>query len=146
MKSTNEKPCLLVLENHSSHLSSEGLNFAKENGISFPPHCIHRLQPLDRSVFGPLKKHVSNAIDQWMVNHPGQEITIYEIPEIIAQAFPLAATPSDTLSKGLKSVEFVHLIEAFFKITILCHPVTHRPIITVTYPDIVHNTTKKSNI
>lgn len=46
IKSTNENPYLLILDNLSSHLrvSTEGLNFAKENGIvmlSFPPHCTH---------------------------------------------------------------------------------------------------------
>jgi hypothetical protein len=101
VKSTKKKSCLLLLDNHSSHLSIEGLNFAKENGIvmlSFPPHCTHRLQPLDRSVYGPLKKYINTVMDQWMINHPGQQMTIYEIPGIIAQAFPLAATPSNIIA------------------------------------------------
>ena len=28
--------------------------------LSFPPHCSHKLQPLDRSVFGPLKDFISS--------------------------------------------------------------------------------------
>lgn len=105
VKSTKEKPCLLVLDNHRSHLSIEGLNFAKDNGIimlSFPPHCTHRLQPLDRSVFGPLKKYINNAMDQWMTSHPGQVMSIYDIPRIIAQAFPLATTPTNIVA-GFKT-------------------------------------------
>ena len=54
---TKERPCLLILDNHESHLSIDGLTYAKENGVvmlSLPPHCSHRLQPLDRSVYGPL--------------------------------------------------------------------------------------------
>uniref|UniRef100_A0A3Q2VJV2 Uncharacterized protein n=1 Tax=Haplochromis burtoni TaxID=8153 RepID=A0A3Q2VJV2_HAPBU len=29
--------------------------------LSFPPHCSHRLQPLDRSVYGPLKRHINST-------------------------------------------------------------------------------------
>lgn len=78
------------------HLSIDGLNFAKANGIimlSFPPHCSHRLQPLDRSVYGLLKKHVNSVSDSWMRNNPGKTLTIYDIPGIVEIAYPLAATP-----------------------------------------------------
>ncbi|KAI7796638.1 hypothetical protein IRJ41_003050 [Triplophysa rosa] len=95
-KCSKEKPCLLLLDNHQSHLSIDGLNYAKENGIimlSFPPHCSHRLQPLDRSVYGPLKRHINSACDAWMRNIPGKTISIYDIPGIVAIAYPLAATP-----------------------------------------------------
>lgn len=54
--SKEKKNALLLLDNHHSHLGIETLNFAKENGIimlSFPPHCSRKLQPLDRTVFGP---------------------------------------------------------------------------------------------
>ncbi|XP_046666483.1 MFS-type transporter clz9-like [Homalodisca vitripennis] len=40
VRSSKGNPCLLVLDNHESHLSIEVLNFCKENGIvmlSFPP-------------------------------------------------------------------------------------------------------------
>lgn len=39
---------LLVLDNHSSHIHINTLDYCKENGItllSFPPHCSHKLQP-----------------------------------------------------------------------------------------------------
>ena len=58
VRCTHEKSCLLLLDNHESHKCIKGLDFAKENGIvmlSFPPHCTHRLQPLDRSIYGPFK-------------------------------------------------------------------------------------------
>ena len=58
---TKEKKNLLLLDNHSSHISIQALDYCSENGIimlSFPPHCSHKLQPLDRSVYGPLKKRL----------------------------------------------------------------------------------------
>ena len=74
VRSTHEKPCLLLLDNHESLICIKGLNFAKENGIvmfSFPPHCTHRLQPLDRFICGPLKKYFNTAADEWYRNNRG---------------------------------------------------------------------------
>ncbi|CAM1296348.1 Uncharacterised protein r2_g568 [Pycnogonum litorale] len=62
--------------------------------LLFPPHCSHRLQPLDRSVFGPFK-NINSASDSWILNHPGKTMTIYDIPGIVATAYPLAATASN---------------------------------------------------
>ncbi|XP_029674809.1 uncharacterized protein LOC115242559 [Formica exsecta] len=86
---------LLLLDNHSSHISIQALDYCSENGIivlSFPPHCSHKLQPLDRSVYGPLKKAVNTSCDAWMCNNPGKTMTIYHIPSIINTALPMALT------------------------------------------------------
>ena len=56
--SSVKTPTLLLLDNHSSHLSVEAIDLALANGVtmlSFPPHCSHRLQPLDVTVFGRVK-------------------------------------------------------------------------------------------
>lgn len=95
---------LLVLDNHSSHLHVETLNLAKDNGIvmlSFPPHCSHKLQPLDVSVFGPFKKYCATAQDSWLRNNPGKTITIYDIPKIVADSLPFAQT-SMNIMNGFK--------------------------------------------
>ena len=97
---SKDTPCLLLLDNHESHLSIGALNFASTNGIvmlSFPPHCTHKLQLLDRSLYGPLKKYINTAIDEWLLNHPGQTFTIYDIPGVIAEAWPLVATPNKNM-------------------------------------------------
>ena len=42
--SATDHPVLLLLDNHESHLSVDGIQFAKDNSIhllSFPPHCSH---------------------------------------------------------------------------------------------------------
>lgn len=86
---------MLLLDNHSLYLSIAGLDFAKENGVvmlSFPTHYSHKLQPLDRTVFGPLKKAVNRACDSWMVSNPGKSMTIYDIPGILTTAYPQAMT------------------------------------------------------
>ncbi|KAJ8273773.1 hypothetical protein GJAV_G00105360, partial [Gymnothorax javanicus] len=101
---TPESMLLLLLDNHASHLSVVAIDFCKSHGIvllSFPPHCSHRLQPLDRSVFGPLKLYINSAADNWMRMNPGRTLTIYNIPSLVAKALPQAATAS-SISSGFE--------------------------------------------
>lgn len=95
IRPTKEDPVLLLLDNHQSHLSVPVIDFCKQNGVvllSFPPHCSHKLQPLDRGVYGPLKTFVNSFCDAWMKNHPGKVMSIYDIPGIVRDALPRAAT------------------------------------------------------
>jgi hypothetical protein len=98
VKPSKERPVVLLLDNHDSHLSIAALDYCKENGVtvlSCPPHCSHKLQPLDRSVYGPLKTYVNRACDAWIINHPGQTMTIYDLPVIINTSLIFAATPAN---------------------------------------------------
>ncbi|XP_026826563.1 uncharacterized protein LOC113562203 [Ooceraea biroi] len=98
---TLEEKCLLLLDNHESHLLIKALDFCKNNGIvllSFPPHCTHKLQPLDRAVYGPFKKMINTASDKWMRNNPGKTMTIHHIPGIVREAFPLAVTDANAIA------------------------------------------------
>lgn len=52
-----ENKVLLILDNHESYTV---LKYCKENGVqllTLPPHCSHRLQPLDVTCFGPFKTY-----------------------------------------------------------------------------------------
>ncbi|XP_047142247.1 uncharacterized protein LOC124816638 [Hydra vulgaris] len=92
-KPTPSSPVLLLLDNHESHISVPVLDFCIESGIvliTFPPHCSHKLQPLDLTVYGPLKTYYNTAVTDWMVSNPGKTITIYEIPKLAEKAIPLA--------------------------------------------------------
>lgn len=95
VKPSMEHRVLLVLDNHSSHLNVETLNLAKANGVvvlSFPPHCRHKLQPLDVSIFRPFKKYCAAAQETWLRNNPGKTLTIYDIPKIVVDSLPFAQT------------------------------------------------------
>ncbi|KYN17319.1 hypothetical protein ALC57_10394 [Trachymyrmex cornetzi] len=101
VKPSRANRILLLLDNHDSHLSINALNYAKENGIimlSFPPHCSYKMQPLDVSVYDPLKKFLSTAQDSWILNQPGKTISIYDIPSIVRNVLPLALTPSNIMA------------------------------------------------
>lgn len=69
--------------------------------LSFPPHCSHKLQPLDVSVFGPFKRYCAAAQDAWLRNNPGKVLTIYDIPQIVTEALPLAMTTTN-IRKGFE--------------------------------------------
>ena len=46
VRPTPEAPVLLLIDNHTPHLSVEVLDLAKSSGVvllSFPSHCSHRL-------------------------------------------------------------------------------------------------------
>ncbi|KAB0804365.1 hypothetical protein PPYR_01335 [Photinus pyralis] len=92
---------LLILDNHASHLYLPVIDFCRDNYItllSFPPHTSHKLQPLDRGVYGPFKKFYNNSCDQWMKNNPGKRMTMYNIPSIAREAIQLAAVPKNITS------------------------------------------------
>lgn len=130
VRPSKESPALLVLDNHSSHLSVPTLDLAKENGVvmlSFPPHCSHKLQPLDVAVYGPFKKYLSSAQDAWMRNNAGKTMTIYDIPGIVRTALPLALTPNNIMSGFERTGIFPYNQNKFSEADFAPSYVTDRP-------------------
>lgn len=100
VKCSKDIPIILLLDNHESHVTIEVLDFASTNGItmiSFPPHCSHKLQPLDRTVYGPLKRYYNASSDNWMVSNP-RPMTIFDIASILRSAYEQAFTQSNIAS------------------------------------------------
>lgn len=98
---SNDNKILLILDNHESHYGIKVLEKAKQNGIillTIPPHCSHRLQPLDITCFGPFKAFYNRAIDQWLLNHPGTPLTMYDIAGVVGNSFYAAFVPSNITS------------------------------------------------
>ncbi|XP_041972305.1 uncharacterized protein LOC121728230 [Aricia agestis] len=94
-KSSIDDPVLLVCDGHASHKSFEAVTYAKENGIAMlclPPHCTHRMQPLDVSIYGPLKTYFHQEISKWLKNHPGRVVTHLQIGQLFTEAYGKSAT------------------------------------------------------
>lgn len=90
-----EEPVLLILDNHSSHTSLNTYQFCKENGIhmlSLPPHTSHRMQPLDVTVFGPLKAALSREMDIFIKSRQYLQITPYDLASLFNKAYARIAT------------------------------------------------------
>lgn len=90
VKPSKDKPCLILMDNHKTHITLEVVMLARENNIiilTFPPHCSHRLQPVDICVYGPFKTRYRTAMNAWMMSNPGKTVTIYEVASFASEAF-----------------------------------------------------------
>lgn len=115
-KPTKENKALLLLDGHSSHKNFDVLTYAKENGIivmCFPPHCTHRLQPLDVSFYGPLNIFYNQELNTWLKSHPGRTVTHQQVAGIFKEAYLRAATVKN-IQSGFKSSGIFPLNENIF--------------------------------
>ena len=86
VKSSQEDPVLLILDNHVSHCSLDAIDTSRKYNIclvSLPPHASHKLQPLHVGFFGPFRTAYSVECDNWIVGHPGWWRACF-VPRIIA--------------------------------------------------------------
>lgn len=100
-KPTTTDPILLVLDNHASHISIRAYNFCKQNNIhmvSLPPHTSDHLQPLDLTVFSPLKNALYREYDLYLSTTGHQKITEYDVAELLNKAFMKIATMEKCVS------------------------------------------------
>lgn len=97
-RSSVDNPVLLLLDGHASHTKNmDVINLGRNNGVhilSFPPHCTHRLQPLDVGFMKPFSTYYTEAANNWMRLNSGKVITQFQIPELVDKAFQKAATLS----------------------------------------------------
>lgn len=101
VKPSKEQKVILIVDGHASHKSLGALLKAKENGVivlCLPPHCTHRLQPLDVAFFGPLEAYYNAEMTLWLKNHPGRTVGLYQISQLFAAAYSKAATIGNALS------------------------------------------------
>ena len=107
VKVSIEHTVLLTLDNHYSHLAIDVLDYCKDNGVvllSFPPHCSHKLQQRDRTVFGPLKKIWGPEQQTWMGNNSDKTMTIFDQPRILRKTWPISnqSAVSGKIIKGFE--------------------------------------------
>ncbi|XP_045453927.1 MFS-type transporter clz9-like [Melitaea cinxia] len=128
-KPSVEKPILLVLDNHESHVSLACYLLCRKNGIillSLPPHTSHRMQPLDLTYFGPLKTAYNRECDLYMASNVGQRITQYEVVELFTKAFNrisnIEKAASGFRAAGIWPLDTTKFDEEFIEATL---PETH---------------------
>ncbi|KAJ3655327.1 hypothetical protein Zmor_014462 [Zophobas morio] len=105
-RSSEESPVLLILDGHATHTKNLNLiEKAKANHVHklvLPPHCSHRMQPLDVSFMYPLNTYYEQETRIWLRNNPGKVITLYEIGQLFGRAYQRAAT-LQTACNGFKN-------------------------------------------
>ena len=95
-KPTPAKPILLNLDGHSTHTKKIAvIDKARGSNIQIlclPPHCTHRMQPLDVTLMKPLSLYYDEAVRIWLRGHPGRVVTIYQISALFGTAYLRTAT------------------------------------------------------
>ncbi|XP_067642531.1 uncharacterized protein [Eurosta solidaginis] len=90
VKPSAASPILLVLDGHSSHTRNiEILDLARENHVSMvsiPPHSSHKIQPLDKTFMGPLKRYLSEEIRVWMRSNC-RALTHFDMTDLYGKAY-----------------------------------------------------------
>lgn len=108
VKPTAEDPVILLLDNHESHMAIAVIDRAKEAGVilvTFNPHTTHKMQPLDRTVFGPFKTFYNKAAHDFLIT-PGpngnkRSMTIYDVAAVAEKAYKQSFTPANIV-KGFE--------------------------------------------
>lgn len=107
-KATKDKPVLLILDGHATHTKNlKVIEMARNNGviiICFPPHCSHRLQPLDVYFMKPLSLYYEEEARKWLRTKAGRIITLHDISKLFGQAF-LRAANLRTAVNGFKKLD-----------------------------------------
>ena len=97
---SSERKILAIMDNHKSHITIAAIDKARERGtvlLTITPKTSHKLQPLDKTVFGPFKKSCNKAIDNWMRFNPGKTITVYDIPCLVNEAQLASMVPCNII-------------------------------------------------
>lgn len=95
------RPILLLMDGHSSHFSPVFVNKAAEEQIivfCLPPNSTHKTQPLDKGVFGPLKRIWREECHSYLLNNPGKVITRFQFSTLFGRAWMRAMTPHNIVS------------------------------------------------
>ena len=69
--------------------------------MCLPPHSTHESQPLDASVFKPLKQNWNDACSKFMQQNPGKVITKYNFSPLLNEAWNKTMVPK-VMTAGFK--------------------------------------------
>lgn len=114
---TIDNPVLLILDGHSSH--TKNLTFVERARESFvtvvclPPHCSHKLQPLDINFMGPFKTSFSQAVEDYLKSHPGRVLTLNEVSKLFGSAF-MKTSNANVAINGFRKAGIVPLNRYIF--------------------------------
>ena len=103
------------MDNYNSHITLEGVEIAKNHGLdllTLPPHCSHKLQPLDVGVFGAFKKFY-RSFCEWHLSHPGDTLSLYYVAGLSNKAFVKSCTLENITSSFRRTGIFSFNSEIF---------------------------------
>ena len=86
---------LLIVDGHNSHVTLEVAKIAMDVGLdllTLPSHTSHALQPLDVSIFKPLKQNFHQYRDYWMSRNIDVQATKVTLAQWVSLALRKALT------------------------------------------------------
>ena len=92
---------LLLLDGHSSHYRPDSIEYAREENIilfCLPPHTTQECQPLDVSVYRPLKMNWTDVCHEFMQENPGRVVTKFDFSGLLSKAWSRTMTPSNIIN------------------------------------------------
>ena len=92
-----ERPILLLVDGHSTHIDVEVSKLCRELGIflyCLPPHASHLIQPLDVGFFSSLKYAWGKACENYKRSNPSVPITKYSFASVFREAWHDCVKPS----------------------------------------------------
>ncbi|KAK7139236.1 hypothetical protein R3I93_016388 [Phoxinus phoxinus] len=99
-----ERPLLLTCDQHETHMSKDVVDLCRGNGVEvvcLPSHTTHALQPLDVSLFGPLKEAFTKLATNMGLVRGDLVLGKKHFSSIIKFAYPKAATV-ENIKKGFR--------------------------------------------
>jgi hypothetical protein len=114
---SEDHPVLLLLDGHSTHVKNiEVIELARRSHVHilcFPPHCTHKLQPLDVTFNKPLSDWYSHEVNVWMRQHPGRAVTQHDVGRLFGKAY-LKACSMETAINGFRKTGIYPLNRGIF--------------------------------
>ena len=99
------RPVLLLIDGHSTHVRLDVARRCRENGIilfALPPHTTHKLQPLDRGCFKPLKDNFRREANEYVQEHPGKFLTRFVFGKIFGKVYAKSISLSTIINSFAK--------------------------------------------
>lgn len=91
-----ERPVILLIDSVSSHIYMSAFEYAKSQGIELYrliPNATHIMQPMDKGVFGPLKRRWLEVVRRFTRENPGCMIGKENFAQLLKEAFLLFYRP-----------------------------------------------------
>lgn len=98
VNAVSARPLLLLLDGHSSHYRPDTIQYAREQDIilfCLPPHTTQECQPLDVSVYRPLKMHWTDVCQEFMQQNLGRTVTKFDFSGLLSKAWSRTMTPAN---------------------------------------------------
>jgi hypothetical protein len=126
-KSTNSWH-LLIIDGHSSHVTARFIAYCITSKIDLfllPPHSSHKTQPLDLSIFGPLKTALNLEVDR-IFRHSTMRLPRIEWTSAYIKARARCLRPS-SIESGFRKAGIYPFYPEVLLSTLTPPPRTHSP-------------------